>query len=80
MTRNDLAARLKVMEVSPAQMCRDLAINRTTYTRWKMVPGYAVAYLVAVELSGEGYSGKRWLREFHHRIAVILEETTPSDS
>ena len=79
MNRTELAKRLKAKGVAPAQMCRDFDISRSTYTRWKTVPGYAVAYLVAIELSDEGFSGNRWLMEFHHRIAVIQEETKSLD-
>ena len=41
--------RLRETGTSQAQMCRDLIIATTTAMRWTVVPGYAVAYLLALE-------------------------------
>ena len=61
----ELTERLKGLGINQATMCRDLRIASTTAMRWQSVPGYAVAYLFALELMD-----KRQRIEFQHKLAL----------
>ena len=64
MTKHEFLERLTVTGTRQAQMCRDLDISPTTPLRWADPPGYAVAYLIALEVMDE-----RSRLEMRHRIA-----------
>lgn len=57
--------RLNAQATNKAQMCRDLDIVATTAMRWRDAPGYAVAYLIALEQMDQMQT-----IEYRHRIAV----------
>lgn len=57
--------RLRATGTTKAQMCRDLAIVPTTAMRWRDAPGYAVAYLHALEEMDQ-----KQIVEFRHKLAL----------
>lgn len=53
MEKSEFMKRLLAAGTSQAQLATDLGIDRTTIFRWKEAPGYAVAYLFALETMSE---------------------------